>query len=980
MKIKESRLIQKLFFTLLISSSIQVYGLDIYVSKKGSDKNKGTKKKPLATLEKAKELAQAKAGKESVTIYVGDGIYYLANTLEFKAEDSGKEGKPVIYKAQNEGKAMISGGSVLDVSWKEYKNGIFQAKTPAGVKIDQLFVDGENQRMARYPNYDPEKTTEPYNGYAADAISKERAANWKNPKGAYLHAMHRSQWGGYHYLITGKDAEGEVTYEGGWQNNRKSGMHEKYRMVENVFEELDAQGEWYHDASTSTLYYYPPTSVNLKNATVEIIRLRHLIEFNGTESNPVKHIQFQGFVFKHAARTFMDTKEQLLRSDWAIYRGGAVMLTGTENISILDAEFDQVGGNAIFVNNYNRNTLVKGCHIHDAGASGVCFVGDPDAVKNPLFEYGQRNDLSKIDMTVGPKTNNYPSKGTVEDCLIHGIGRTERQPAGVLIEMAQYITIKDASIYDCARAGINIGDGAWGGHLIDRCDVFKTVQETHDHGSFNSWGRDRYWRHDHLTASQKAVDANPQLPFLDAMATTTIRNSRWRCDHGWDIDLDDGSSNYDIYNNVMLHGGLKLREGFRRRAWNNIIINNGLSSHVWFNNSKDKVYANIMGRCNGAYVLNDVSVAHCVDSNFYHNSDQQTLDKIKDKFQWDEHSLYGDPMFVDPEHGDYTVKEGSPAFKVGFKNFPMDQFGVKKPSLKAMAKTPIFPKYNLKGAKPQHGHKKSVTAASLKPTPFYWLGAKLKELEGQQFSAYGIAKSDGGLVVRELMGTSELAKAGVKQNDVILLVNGKKVLSQNVFGQILADTKDKALKLTVVRNQHNHVINITPSVYYDVAAAKDQNAFPFQSFSGKVKITTNVKTSNDPLADLTDGKLKDSYGAIFANNTANGMYKMDLGLAKKIKAVKSFTYSKGAERGKLNVTIYASNATSDPGWDVENKSKYTPIGTINTIEAKVDAYNQASIVSANHLGEYRWIVWKVKPLNASGENSSIQELSIDYAK
>ena len=52
----------------------------------------------------------------------------------------------------------------------------------------------------------------------------------------------------------------------------------------------------------------------------------------------------------------MDTKEPMLRSDWAIYRGGAFMLTGTEDVQILDCEFDQVGGNAIFVNNYNRGT------------------------------------------------------------------------------------------------------------------------------------------------------------------------------------------------------------------------------------------------------------------------------------------------------------------------------------------------------------------------------------------------------------------------------------------------------------------------------------------------------------------------------------------------------------------------------------------------------------------------------------------------
>lgn len=60
--------------------------------------------------------------------------------------------------------------------------------------------------------------------------------------------------------------------------------------------------------------------------------------------------------------------------------------------------------------------------------------------------------------------------------------------------------------------------------------------------------------------------AHPELILLDAQQTTIIRNNRFRCDHGWDIDLDDGSSNYHIYNNVMLNGGLKFREGFKRKA------------------------------------------------------------------------------------------------------------------------------------------------------------------------------------------------------------------------------------------------------------------------------------------------------------------------------------------------------------------------------------------------------------------------------
>ena len=120
--------------------------------------------------------------------------------------------------------------------------------------------------------------------------------------------MHSSRWGGYHYRITGKDAKGEVTYEGGWQNNRQMGMHKSYRMVENIFEELDAPGEWFHNTKTSTLYYMPAPGVDLAKAKLEVVRLRHLVEFQGSQKSPVKFIKLQGFTLRHTARTFMDCK------------------------------------------------------------------------------------------------------------------------------------------------------------------------------------------------------------------------------------------------------------------------------------------------------------------------------------------------------------------------------------------------------------------------------------------------------------------------------------------------------------------------------------------------------------------------------------------------------------------------------------------------------------------------------------------------
>jgi len=41
------------------------------------------------------------------------------------------------------------------------------------------------------------------------------------------------------------------------------------------------------------------------------------------------------------------------------------------------------------------------------------------------------------------------------------------------------------------------------------------------------------------------VARHPDLPFLEILGTPVIRDSRWRCEHGWDVNLDDGSTRYE---------------------------------------------------------------------------------------------------------------------------------------------------------------------------------------------------------------------------------------------------------------------------------------------------------------------------------------------------------------------------------------------------------------------------------------------------
>ncbi len=788
-----TRIVALLF---VLAVAVSSFGQPYYVAPTGQDANVGTPERPFASLRRAQLATRQRPG----TVLLREGTYYLPEPLVFTAQDSGTKDAPVIFQAYKNERPVISGGVKLEhLEWQPWRGGIFQVKVPDDLRTEEIFVDGERQILARYPNFDP--AAEYFDGFAADAIAPNRVARWADPAGGYFHAMHPALWGDFTWRITGKDAHGGLTMEGGWQNNRGAAAHEKIRFVENIFEELDAPGEWFLSVKTHTLYFYPPAGLDLASATVEATRLRSLVEFRGSEENPVQFVTLRGLIFRQAARTVMETKEPLLRSDWAIYRGGAVFFEGTEDCALEDCFLDRVGGNAVFVNNHNRHVALRGCHIAGAGASGVCFVGDPRAARNPLFNYQQVNKLEDLDRTPGPRTQNYPADCLVEDCLIHLTGRVEKQTAGVEIDLAQNITVRHCSIYDVPRAGINIGDGCWGGHVIEGCDVFDTVKETGDHGCFDSWGRDRYWR-PNIAEVNEWVRKVPALPRLDAVKSSILRNNRWRCDHGWDIDLDDGSSNYIITNNLCLHGGIKNREGFGRVVENNIMVGSGFHPHVWFDASGDIFSHNIVWRDYQPALMHAPPWGQDMDYNLVQKDGALPVPavRLQEQSGRDSHSVVADALFVDPVIGDYRVKSGSPALALGFVNFPMDQFGVQKPALKAIARTPVLP-----GREPMTG-----APAARDATPWQWLGASVRNIASKgEMSALGLPNLTGVLVL-EVPGNSALAQSGLQKNDVILSINGIKTADVlTLLKQAPVLNVGQTLAVGISRHQKETTLRIT---------------------------------------------------------------------------------------------------------------------------------------------------------------------------
>jgi hypothetical protein len=693
---------------------------NIYVSVNGEDNNPGTLERPFASIERARIEAGKlkKTGSNSINIYLREGTYYLEKPLVLQPDDSGSEIQAIRYMSYGGEKPVLSGGKRITGEWKPYADGIMMCKIPEekNGKLDftQLFINGKRQIRARYPNYDPSEPGKSGYIYPAEAelkwphkefrydLKTFTKRKWAKPQEAVVHIFGMNYWGNLQWEIEDIDRDTQTIKlgRGGFQINEvmqgrdATGIdHRSGFYIENVFEELDSPGEWYLDKENGILYVVPEEGIDLNTAIIEAPVLKQVVEFRGSQEAPVHNIYFSGFRIAHTASTYFEEYEAPSLGDWTIHRGGAVFFGGAEDCSFENCYFDGVGGNAIFVNNYNRRINISGNTITEAGDSGICIAGSKH-------------------LTLG-SNRKYPAEITISNNLIHDIGIFGKQTAGVFVSISEDNIISHNHMYNLPRAAICINDGTWGGHVIEFNDIHDTVRETCDHGPFNSWGRERFWclQQSHGPVSHEAGEVR-----LDCRKPVIIRNNRFEDYKGWGIDLDDGSSNYQVYNNLCIGIGIKLREGDYRLIENNIFINaaNPPGFHIGYEYNHDRFVRNIVVM-NSKFDTPEVDInfekgksagklyeiigppsqgpwLEEIDNNLFFSDIGQfkaavhfrPIDNKCEDFtfeEWkamrlDKNSIYADPLFVDAEKGNYSLKSESPAFKIGFVEFDMDSYGL----------------------------------------------------------------------------------------------------------------------------------------------------------------------------------------------------------------------------------------------------------------------------------------------------------------
>lgn len=396
----------------------KIIGKTYYVaqSSSASDLNIGSAIAPFRTLEKAASVA-----KPGDTIIIREGVY--RETLTPK--HSGSANAPITYKAAEGDKVIISANDVLDniVLYDNEKNiYVTQMDIDLGVGRNQIFVNGEVQTEARYPN-GPSYLSDGRLGnlwgvkgnmykVAGDTttISSDTLFD-QNEVDYWAGATFVGQFGESYALLTGQvesSTNGKITIGSKrnprWWDNWASGYSEQgtrsylnYGYLTNTEKALDAPGEWFRNSDGKLKIILPEVTtdelptVEAKTRQVVIdIADKKFINIEGIETigggikmNDSEMCMLNGMNMKYIShytlnadsrRGYIDYPFDTNDKDGAPQRGEVgIYIGGTDNI-VVNSVIDHSAGAGIYtvgLYTYIENNIIKDCGYMGSYVSGI---------------------------------------------------------------------------------------------------------------------------------------------------------------------------------------------------------------------------------------------------------------------------------------------------------------------------------------------------------------------------------------------------------------------------------------------------------------------------------------------------------------------------------------------------------------------------------------------------------------------------------
>ena len=424
-----------------------------YVSPNGSDSSDGSRSSPFKTLEKARNEVRKinKNMSGDIIIYLLEGTYNLSATFDLISEDSGTNSYNLIYQAYNEKTAVISGGlQIPPANWSLYDStkNIHRAYV-GSLETRQLYVNGK--RAIRAQGRMSGFTKKDY-GYETTHFNMQY---WDNKQDIEIVSL--TWWKSYRCGVSDISGNRMIMKQPCWKNSQ---LHQGFEMenptwIENAYELLDEEGEWYLNRSTGYLYYKPRTGEDMALATVVVPRLQTLISGTGTLENPIHNIQFRGIVFVYATWLEPNGNDGYcpLQADYRIVgqhdfmpwdfskTPAHVNFSAAKSILFERNVFIHLGGVAIGLEFGSQNNSIVGNVFRDISGSAI-RIGDVD---------GNHRNPSDARMLV--KDNVVDSNDITETAVeYHG-------SVGIFVGYTEHTEVTHNEIHNLPYTGISVG---WG--------------------------------------------------------------------------------------------------------------------------------------------------------------------------------------------------------------------------------------------------------------------------------------------------------------------------------------------------------------------------------------------------------------------------------------------------------------------------------------------------------------------------------------
>jgi len=692
-----------------------------YVSVNGNDLWSGrtpslrAPRGPFASLTRARTaVRQSLAAGGHPTVRILEGVYRIDSTLVLGPSDSGTPEHPVVWSGV--GSVRFSGGTAL-TGFRKILDPAVLKRLPPGSGDSVLVTDlpaqgirdfgtppfhmnvyfrGTRQQLARYPNrgwvtiadvplldsliLNPGDSKVLKEGRPAGRHSgrfrygDNRPSRWAAQQNIWMHGYWVWDWRDAYQKVERIDTISHLIFPALPHHGYGYQKGQRYCYL-NVLEELDTPGEWALDAERGLLYYRPPASLAPGDVTVSLLK-EPMILLRGAANVQFRHLTLEcsrACAVKIQGGTGNLVAGCLVRN---IDNDTSLVVDGGSNNGARGCDVFDVGSTGIRVAGGDKRTLEAGRNfainnhitrygqvvqafnggiflqgvgnilshnrIHDAPFSGIQYYGN-----DHVIEYNEIFDLAHEAGDVGGINTgaDYSDMGTsIRYNFIHDIhGPGEGGCRAIYLDLPGSNTTISGNIIVNVDIGVFFNSG--------RDNVVENNVFVNCHPSVNiyRWPHMAYFR---PGGPWKIVEKLEAIRYTRPPYSTRYPKLPRYLDSA-DLGMPYGHS---VRRNISTGGTwLDLSEGMdfsRVRVEQNVIA--------------DTMLLVLTRRWTPDYDPYHIGYA----------ATSTTADTALATALRNRGNMLSDPRLVDPAHGDFRLRDDSPAWKEGFQRIPVEMIGL----------------------------------------------------------------------------------------------------------------------------------------------------------------------------------------------------------------------------------------------------------------------------------------------------------------